>query len=343
MNSALPSEIGLAVAGRFDPATARPVVVANKATVLYEAADHPVLALNEVDLTVRQGEFVSLIGHSGCGKSTLLNLIAGLTMPTTGALICAGREIPGPGPERAVVFQNHSLLPWLTCFDNVMLAVERVFGKTEGKAELKARTQGVLEMVGLAHAMHKYPGEVSGGMKQRVGIARALAASPDVLLCDEPTSALDPSTTDDLLELLVKLRDELQVTILIITHDLGVVRRIADRVAVLEGGRIVDSGSVEEVAAHQHSPLLSDIGVEDARGAAELRVSGGHEVAAIPFISRITRELGIDVRLASGGAHAIGEVHVLSATLGFEGEEDRDRAADWLRANGFTVEVGGAA
>ena len=211
------------------------------------------------------------------------------------------------------------------------------------KADRAKRAEELLQLVGLGDRQNNFPSQLSGGQAQRVGIARALAASPDVLLCDEPTSALDPSTTDDLLELLVKLRDELQVTILIITHDLGVVRRIADRVAVLEGGRIVDSGSVEEVAAHQHSPLLSDIGVEDARGAAELRVSGGHEVAAIPFISRITHELGIDVRLASGGAHAIGGVHVLSATLGFEGEEDRDRAADWLRANGFTVEKGGAA
>ena len=108
------------------------------------------IALRDINLNIRQGEFVSLIGHSGCGKSTLLNLIAGLTMPTAGVLICAGREIPGPGPERAVVFQNHSLLPWLTCFENVYLAVERVFSKNEGKAELKARTQSVLEMVGLA-------------------------------------------------------------------------------------------------------------------------------------------------------------------------------------------------
>ncbi len=152
------------------------------------------VALRDINLNIRQGEFVSLIGHSGCGKSTLLNLIAGLTLPTAGALICAGREIPGPGPERAVVFQNHSLLPWLTCFDNVMLAVERVFGRNEGKAELKARTQNVLEMVGLAHAMHKYPGEVSGGMKQRVGIARALAMEPKVLLMDEPFGALDALT-----------------------------------------------------------------------------------------------------------------------------------------------------
>ena len=131
-------------------------------------------ALRNIDLTIARGEFVSLIGHSGCGKSTLLNLIAGLTTPTTGVLLCANKEIKGPGPERAVVFQNHSLLPWLTCEGNIHLAVERVYGRTESRAQLKARTLAALELVGLAHAAHKRPGEISGGMKQRVGIALSL-------------------------------------------------------------------------------------------------------------------------------------------------------------------------
>ncbi len=159
-------------------------------------------ALRNIDLTVGKGEFVALIGHSGCGKSTLLNLIAGLTTPTEGTLICANREIAGPGPERAVVFQNHSLLPWLTCFENVYLGVERVFGQSsivdgkvkEDKAQLTTRTYAALEMVGLTHAAQKRPGEISGGMKQRVGIARALAMEPQVLLMDEPFGALDALT-----------------------------------------------------------------------------------------------------------------------------------------------------
>lgn len=305
-------------------------------------------ALDDVNLTVERGEILAVVGQSGAGKSTLVRCLTLLEQPSSGKIIVGGRVVTDlPAGElrqarRAIgqVFQHANLLDNRTAKKNVEYPLE-VAGWN--KADRAKRAEELLQLVGLGDRQNNFPSQLSGGQAQRVGIARALAASPDVLLCDEPTSALDPSTTDDLLELLVKLRDELQVTILIITHDLGVVRRIADRVAVLEGGRIVDSGSVEEVAAHQHSPLLSDIGVEDARGAAELRVSGGHEVAAIPFISRITRELGIDVRLASGGAHAIGEVHVLSATLGFEGEEDRDRAADWLRANGFTVEVGGAA
>lgn len=315
---------------------------------VFGAAPNEVRALDDVNLTVERGEILAVVGQSGAGKSTLVRCLTLLEQPSSGKIIVGGRVVTDlPAGElrqarRAIgqVFQHANLLDNRTAKKNVEYPLE-VAGWN--KADRAKRAEELLQLVGLGDRQNNFPSQLSGGQAQRVGIARALAASPDVLLCDEPTSALDPSTTDDLLELLVKLRDELQVTILIITHDLGVVRRIADRVAVLEGGRIVDSGSVEEVAAHQHSPLLSDIGVEDARGAAELRVSGGHEVAAIPFISRITRELGIDVRLASGGAHAIGEVHVLSATLGFEGEEDRDRAADWLRANGFTVEEGGAA
>ncbi|RIX67690.1 ABC transporter ATP-binding protein, partial [Acidovorax cavernicola] len=127
------------------------------------------LALENIDLRIAKGDFVALIGHSGCGKSTLLNLIAGLTTPSDGVLLCANREIRGPSPERAVVFQNHSLLPWLTCYENVHLAVERVFAQDETKAQLKERTDAALALVGLSHARDKRPGEISGGMKQRVG------------------------------------------------------------------------------------------------------------------------------------------------------------------------------
>src|SRR5437016_1206729 len=132
-------------------------------------------ALREIALNVRRGEFVSLIGHSGCGKSTLLNLVAGLLRPTSGVILLNNKEIAGPGPDRGVVFQNHSLLPWLTCTGNVQLAVERVFGERESRAQLAQRTRAALALVGLAHSANKFPDEISGGMKQRVGIARALA------------------------------------------------------------------------------------------------------------------------------------------------------------------------
>ena len=205
------------------------------------------VALRDINLNIRKGEFVSLIGHSGCGKSTLLNLIAGLTMPTSGALICAGREIPGPGPERAVVFQNHSLLPWLTCFENVYLAVERVFSKSEGKAELKARTQRVLELVGLAHAMHKYPGEVSGGMKQRVGIARALAMEPKVLLMDEPFGALDALTRAHLQDQVMEIHSRLRNTMIMITHDVDEAVLLSDRIVMMTNGPAATIGEVLSV------------------------------------------------------------------------------------------------
>jgi len=201
-------------------------------------------ALREIDLTVEQGEFVTLIGHSGCGKSTLLNLIAGLTKPTGGTLICDNREIAAPGPERAVVFQNHSLLPWLSCFDNVHLAVERVFGATETKAQLDARTKAALELVGMGHALAKRPHEISGGMKQRVGIARALAMEPKVLLMDEPFGALDALTRarlqDELLAIVAKTRS----TVVMVTHDVDEAVLLSDRIVMMTNGPAATIGEV---------------------------------------------------------------------------------------------------
>ena len=169
----------------------------------FETKKGSFVALERIDLSIRKGEFVSLIGHSGCGKSTLLNMVAGLLQPTEGGILLAEREIGGPGPDRGVVFQNHSLLPWLTCFDNVYLAVERVF--QEKKTLLKDRTHKALAMVGLTQAESKYPQEISGGMKQRVGIARALAMESKVLLLDEPFGALDALTRAHLQDELAKL------------------------------------------------------------------------------------------------------------------------------------------
>jgi len=207
----------------------------------------PFVALRDIDLSVRNGEFIALIGHSGCGKSTLLNLIAGLVEPTTGVLLCAGREIAGPGPERAVVFQNHSLLPWLTCFDNVHLAVERVFGASESHSDLKRRTHEALAMVGLAHAEHKLPHEVSGGMKQRVGIARALAMQPKVLLLDEPFGALDALTRARLQDELMKIVAAAGSTVLMVTHDVDEAVLLADRIVMMTNGPAATIGGIVAV------------------------------------------------------------------------------------------------
>jgi nitrate/nitrite transport system ATP-binding protein len=205
------------------------------------------VALEGVNLNVAKGEFVTLIGHSGCGKSTLLNLIAGLTTPTRGVLLCANKEIKGPGPERAVVFQNHSLLPWLTCFENVYLAVERVFAATESKAQLRARTDAALAMVGLAAAAQKRPGEISGGMKQRVGIARALSMEPKVLLMDEPFGALDALTRARLQDELLAIVQKTRSTVVMVTHDVDEAVLLSDRIVMLTNGPSATIGEVLEV------------------------------------------------------------------------------------------------
>ena len=205
------------------------------------------IALRDIDMSIKQGEFIALIGHSGCGKSTLLNLIAGLTKPTTGVLLCDGREIGGPGPERAVVFQNHSLLPWLTCFENVYLAVERVFGVKEGKAKLKERTAAAINLVGLDHASAKYPHEISGGMKQRVGIARALSMEPKVLLMDEPFGALDALTRARLQDELMKICETTQATTVMVTHDVDEAVLLSDRIVMMTNGPAASIGEVLEV------------------------------------------------------------------------------------------------
>ncbi len=209
-------------------------------------------ALRDIHLTVAKGEFVALIGHSGCGKSTLLNLIAGLATPTQGVLLCANREIDGPGPERAVVFQNHSLLPWLTCHENVYLAVERVFGAgsktvgapSENKAQLKARTGAALALVGLSAAAQKRPGEISGGMKQRVGIARALSMEPKVLLMDEPFGALDALTRAKLQDELLDIVARTQSTVVMVTHDVDEAVLLSDKIVMMTNGPAATIGEV---------------------------------------------------------------------------------------------------
>jgi len=213
------------------------------------------LALTDINLSVQKGQFVTLIGHSGCGKSTLLNLIAGLTTPTQGSLLCANKEITGPGPERAVVFQNHSLLPWLSCYENVYLAVERVFGPSgavigraaESKASLKERTMAALEMVGLSHAAFKRPGEISGGMKQRVGIARALSMEPQVLLLDEPFGALDALTRAKLQDELLQIVAATQSTVVMVTHDVDEAVLLSDVIVMMTNGPAATIGETLHV------------------------------------------------------------------------------------------------
>ena len=204
-------------------------------------------ALRDISLTVKRGEFVTLIGHSGCGKSTLLNLLAGLLKPTAGLMLLNNKEIAGPGPERGVVFQNHSLLPWLTCTGNVMHAVERVFGEREPRAKLLERTRTALALVGLSDAASKYPDEISGGMKQRVGIARALAMEPKVLLLDEPFGALDALTRAHLQDELLAIVANTGSTVVMVTHDVDEAVLLSDRIVMMTNGPAATIGGILEV------------------------------------------------------------------------------------------------
>jgi nitrate/nitrite transport system ATP-binding protein len=204
--------------------------------------------LTGVDLKVDKGEFVSIIGHSGCGKSTLLNVVAGLVPITTGAVILDRQEVNAPGPDRAVVFQNHSLLPWLSVRENVGLAVDKVFGKTKTAAERRDWTLHNLELVKMTHALDKRPSEISGGMKQRVGIARALAMEPKVLLLDEPFGALDALTRAHLQDSVMEIHAALQNTVLMVTHDVDEAALLSDRIVMMTNGPRASIGQVLDVA-----------------------------------------------------------------------------------------------
>jgi nitrate/nitrite transport system ATP-binding protein len=203
--------------------------------------------LDNVSLSVNTGEYISIIGHSGCGKSTLLNVVAGLVPLTLGAALLENKEITGPGPDRAVVFQNHSLLPWMTVYENVRLAVDKLYGGKETMSQLNERVMTVLDLVKMTHAAQKRPGEISGGMKQRVGIARALAMEPKVLLLDEPFGALDALTRGHLQDTVMALHSRIKATVLMITHDVDEAVLLADRVVMMTNGPKATIGKIVDV------------------------------------------------------------------------------------------------
>jgi nitrate/nitrite transport system ATP-binding protein len=203
--------------------------------------------LKDVNLVIEEREYVSVIGHSGCGKSTLLNLIAGLQQVSSGAVLLENREVKEPGPERAVVFQNHSLLPWLTVYDNVRIAVDKVFGATKPRAERHDWTLHNLDLVQMAHAKDRRPSEISGGMKQRVGIARALAMEPKVLLMDEPFGALDALTRAHLQDQVMQIHARLGNTVVMITHDVDEAVLLSDRIVMMTNGPSARIGDVLDI------------------------------------------------------------------------------------------------
>jgi len=222
-------------------------LIISQVSIEFPTPKGPFKALDGVDLRIAEGEFVSLIGHSGCGKSTVLNIIAGLLEATSGGVILDGKEVNAPGPDRAVVFQNHSLLPWLTAYENVALAVREVFRGRKNRAEMDEWIRHNLELVHMGHAMHKRPSEISGGMKQRVGIARALAMEPRVLLMDEPFGALDALTRAHMQDTLMEIHARLNNTVIMITHDVDEAVLLSDRIVMMTNGPAATVGEVLHV------------------------------------------------------------------------------------------------
>lgn len=205
----------------------------------------PYVVVKDVALKIKKGEFIALLGHSGCGKSTVLNMVAGLSQATTGGVILDGKEVNKPGPDRMVVFQNYSLLPWLTAYDNVLLGVKAVCQGSE--IEQKKIAEHYIEMVGLGANAQKKPGQLSGGMKQRVALARALAIRPKVLLLDEPFGALDPLTREEMQDEVLKLWEAERTTVLMITHEIDEAILLADRIVLMTNGPAATIGATLDV------------------------------------------------------------------------------------------------
>ncbi|MFK3839814.1 ABC transporter ATP-binding protein [Serratia sp. NPDC087055] len=226
----------------------KPIIQVQNVSQRFATPQGEFIALDRVSFDIQAGETVSLIGHSGCGKSTLLNLIAGLTLPSDGVLLCDNQHITGPGPDRGVVFQNHSLLPWLTTYENVALAVHQVFRQEMNRSEMRDWIEHNLALVHMSHALHKRPHEISGGMKQRVGIARALAMKPKVLLMDEPFGALDALTRAHLQDAVMEIQQRLHTTLVLITHDVDEAVLLSDRVLMMTNGPSATVGEILHVA-----------------------------------------------------------------------------------------------
>ena len=218
-------------------------LVVDRASKVYPTPTGEYVVLDKINLTVQQGEFICIIGHSGCGKSTLLNMVSGFSQPSSGEVRLNGKPIGKPGPDRMVVFQGYALLPWLTAYENIYLAVNAV-NPDMAKNEKDDIVRSHLAMVGLTEAADKLPGQISGGMKQRVAIARALSIRPEVLILDEPFGALDAITKEELQEELLKIWNQNRCTVLMITHDIDEALFLADKLVMMTNGPAANIGEV---------------------------------------------------------------------------------------------------
>ena len=323
----------------------------------YRVGGRDISALQPTDLTIAAGEVFGLIGHSGAGKSTLLRLINRLEEPSGGRILVNGEDVTAldadglRGFRRRVgmIFQHFNLLMSKTVADNVAMPL-RLAG-TLSRREIDSRVAALLERVGLQDHARKYPAQLSGGQKQRVGIARALATEPDILLCDEATSALDPQTTAQVLQLLAEINRELKLTIVLITHEMDVIRRVCDRVAVMDGGVIVEQGPVTEVFLHpQHATtqrfVLEDEAVDEHEQRDDfahvpgriLRLTFQGEATYQPLLGGVARETGVDFSILSGRIDRIKETPYGQLTLALVGG-DMAAALGRLEAADVHVEV----
>ncbi|MER1968843.1 ATP-binding cassette domain-containing protein [Castellaniella sp. GW247-6E4] len=323
----------------------------------YHSAGRAVHALADVNLAIRQGEVFGIIGRSGAGKSTLIRMLNLLERPTEGAVRVDGRDITAFSDAQlreyrrgvGMVFQHFNLLRSRTVLDNVCFPLRLAGMAREPRL---ARAREVLALVGLSDHAHKYPGQLSGGQQQRVGIARALASRPRLLLCDEATSALDPETTQSILRLLGDINRRLGLTIVLITHSMDVIRAVCDRVAVIEAGRIVESGEVLEVFLHPRhgatQSLLSESGVDaegwramaDGLAGRLLRLSFRGDNTVQPLLSRISRELSLDLSILQGSVGRIKETPFGQLVVAVQGpHEGLERLAGMLAAAGVDHEV----
>ena len=270
----------------------------------------PLNVLDKVKLEVAQGEFISLIGHSGCGKSTVLNIVAGLLNATEGGVILEEKEVTSPGPDRAVVFQHHSLMPWLSVYDNVRLAVDQVFKKSKSRKERDDWVRHNLELVHMSHALDRKPGEISGGMKQRVGIARALAMEPKVLLMDEPFGALDSLTRTHMQDSLMEIQARLNNTVIMITHDVDEAVLLSDRIIMMTNGPSATIGDILEIdlprprdrLALAENPRYNHYRAEVVKFLHERHAQPDVPVAAEPVEEAGKREESPTLSLVAGGS-----------------------------------------
>ncbi|MGX7031278.1 methionine ABC transporter ATP-binding protein [Vagococcus zengguangii] len=339
-----------------------PIIELKNITKQYESKKRNVLAVNQVDFKVYKGEIFGMVGYSGAGKSTLLRLLNGLEKPTSGEILVnrqpvaelKGKMLRNFRQEVGMIFQHFNLLWSRTVLENIMLPMELV---KIPKAEREARALELVELVGLTGREHAYPSELSGGQKQRVGIARALANNPKILLCDEATSALDPQTTDEVLDLLKKVNKELGITIVLITHEMHVIRKICDKVAVMENGKIVETGSVIEVFSHpkmdvtkrfvqqetvpevtdDNSLVYFERNYPDGK-VAKLTFTG--DKSKLPILSKTIREFMVDINVIQGQIQEINQSSFGTLIVQFVGEEKEiERAIVNLISEGVSVEV----